>query len=102
MAGAGPMNGVLEAVLAAESELIALTGRLPAAFSRLQTLLSSLPPAVLRDDESQTRSWPELLGAQEAVWTSPEGEAGQSTASVGWLRDPQLTAQAQFAAVVGP
>ncbi|WP_328967470.1 alpha/beta fold hydrolase [Streptomyces sp. NBC_00239] len=88
MAGAGPITGVVDAVLAAEAELIATTGHLPPAFMRLQTLLSTLPPAVLRDDEEQVRGWLELLGAQEDVWTAPAGAAGQSAASDGWLRDP--------------
>ncbi|MFI9561453.1 alpha/beta fold hydrolase [Nonomuraea endophytica] len=89
MAGAGPLTGVLDAVLAAETELIATTGRLPPAFMRLQTLLSTLPPAVLCCDDAQVRTWLELLGAQEAVWTSTEGENGQSAASDRWLRDPR-------------
>lgn len=92
MAGAGPVTGVLDAMLDAEAELIARTGRLPAAFSRLQTLLTSLPPAVLRDDEQQVRAWLELLGAQEGIWTSPDGEVGQATAAEAWLRDPDRMA----------
>ncbi|MDD9381091.1 alpha/beta hydrolase [Streptomyces sp. ZAF1911] len=92
MAGAGPVTGVLDAMLDAEAELIAATGRLPAAFTRLQTLLSSLPPAVLRDDEEQTRTWLELLGAQEGLWTSSDGEVGQATAAAAWLRDPHRMA----------
>ncbi|MEN8652093.1 alpha/beta hydrolase [Streptomyces sp. 21So2-11] len=92
MAGAGPVTAVLDAVLAAEAELIATTGRMPAAFIRLQTLLSSLPPAVLRDDEEQTRTWLELLGAQKDLWTSADGEVGQATAADTWLRDPHRMA----------
>ncbi|WP_162688596.1 MULTISPECIES: alpha/beta hydrolase [unclassified Streptomyces] len=92
MAGAGPVTGVLDAMLAAEAELIATTGRLPAAFTRLQSLLSSLPPAVLCDDEQQTRTWLELLSAQEDLWTSADGEVGQATAAQAWLRDPHRMA----------
>ncbi|MDD9380325.1 alpha/beta hydrolase [Streptomyces sp. ZAF1911] len=92
MAGAGPVTGVLDAMLEAEAELIAATGRLPAAFTRLQTLLSSLPPAVLRDDEKQVRSWLELLGAQEDLWASADGEVGQATAAEAWLHDPRRMA----------
>ncbi|MEU7004346.1 alpha/beta hydrolase [Nonomuraea sp. NPDC046570] len=97
MAGAGPLTGVLDAVLAAETELIATTGRLSPAFTRLQTLLSTLPPAVLRTDDAQVRTWLELLGAQEAVWTSTDGENGQSAASDRWLRDEyRMAALAQI------
>ncbi|MER5485597.1 alpha/beta hydrolase [Streptomyces sp. NPDC002812] len=92
MAGAGPVTGVLDAMLDAEAELITATGRLPAAFTRLRTLLSSLPPAVLREDEQQTRTWLELLGAQEGLWTSSDGEVGQATAAEAWLRDPHRMA----------
>ncbi|PWK65092.1 3-oxoadipate enol-lactonase [Streptomyces sp. CG 926] len=92
MAGAGPTTGVVEAVLDTEAELIAATGSLPPAFMRLQTLLSSLPAPVLRDDEEQVRGWLELLGAQDGVWASPEGAAGQSAASDGWLRAPDRLA----------
>ncbi|MGW6705938.1 alpha/beta fold hydrolase [Streptomyces sp. NPDC054956] len=92
MAGAGPVTGVLDAMLDAEAELIAVTGRLPAAFTRLQTLLSSLPPAILREDEQQTRTWLELLGAQQEIWTSTGGEVGQATAAETWLRDPHRMA----------
>ncbi|GGT44168.1 alpha/beta fold hydrolase [Nonomuraea spiralis] len=101
MAGAGPLTGVLDAVLAAETELIATTGRLSPAFMRLQTLLSTLPPGVLCTDDAQVRTWLELLGAQEAVWTSAEGENGQSAASDRWLRDEhRMAALAQIAAPV--
>ncbi|MFD7782263.1 alpha/beta fold hydrolase [Streptomyces nojiriensis] len=88
MAGAGPVTGVLAAVLDAEAELIEATGRLPAAFLRLQTLLTTLPGQVLLEDEKQVREWLELLGAQDDVWASPDGAVGQSTAADGWLRDP--------------
>ncbi|MFE4636117.1 alpha/beta fold hydrolase [Streptomyces sp. NPDC056773] len=88
MAGSGPLTGVVDAVLDAEAELIGLFGHLPPAFAALQTLLTTLPPAVLRDDAEQVAAWRELLGGQEAVWAAPAGEAGQSAASSGWLRDP--------------
>ncbi|WP_031108183.1 alpha/beta fold hydrolase [Streptomyces sp. NRRL S-146] len=87
LAGAGPLTGVLDAVLQAETELIAATGHLPSAFMKLQTLLASLPPEILREDEEQVRTWLELLDTQESVWTSPEGPAGQSAAADRWLRD---------------
>lgn len=92
MAGAGPLTGVLDAVLAAETELIATVGHLPPTFMRLQTLLSSLSPAVLCGDDEQVRIWLELLGGQESVWTSHEGENGQSAASDRWLRDDRRMA----------
>lgn len=92
MAGAGPLTGVVDAVLEAEADLIAAVGRLPTAFKRLQTLLSSLPPSILYQDEEQVRMWRELLGAQESVWTSAEGENGQSAASDRWIRDERRMA----------
>ncbi|WP_086769636.1 alpha/beta fold hydrolase [Streptomyces bobili] len=90
MAGAGPLTGVVDAVLEAEAELIALLGHLPPAFAALQTLLSTLAPSVLRDDGEQVAAWRELLGGMEGVWASPDGEAGQSAASLGWLRDADV------------
>ncbi|WTW99039.1 alpha/beta hydrolase [Streptomycetaceae bacterium NBC_01309] len=92
MAGAGPTTGVVDAVLDAEAELIGLLGHLPPAFAALQTLLSTLPPSVLRDDAEQVATWRELLGAQQDVWASHDGEAGQSAASQTWLRDPDRMA----------
>ncbi|WP_328690034.1 alpha/beta hydrolase [Streptomyces phaeochromogenes] len=101
MAGAGPLTAVLDAVLRAEAELIEATGALPPAFVRLQTLLSTLPPSVLCEDEEQVRGWLDLLTSQEQVWTSAEGERGQSAAAADWLRDgtrmdrlPDITAPA--------
>jgi pimeloyl-ACP methyl ester carboxylesterase len=87
MAGTGPLGGVMEAVVAAEDELVRLLGYVPPAYMRLQTLLTTPPPSVLRD-EDQVRVWLELLGGQEAAWTSREGETGQVEASRDWLRDP--------------
>lgn len=87
MAGAGPLTGVVDALIDAEAELISLLGHLPPAFAALQTLLSTLPPLVLRDDAGEVAAWRGLLGGQEAVWASPDGEAGQATASHDWLRD---------------
>lgn len=88
MGGAGPLRGLLDAVLEAEAALIGLLGHLPPAYAALQTLLSTLPPQVLRDDVEQVEAWRELLGGQASVWTSHDGEAGQAAASWGWLRDP--------------
>ncbi|MEV2191803.1 alpha/beta hydrolase [Streptomyces phaeochromogenes] len=87
LAGAGPLTAVLDAVLQAETELVSAAGHLPPAFVKLQTLLSSLSPEVLRDDEEQVRTWLELLDAQESLWASREGAAGQLAASGRWLRD---------------
>ncbi|MFF3217085.1 alpha/beta fold hydrolase [Streptomyces sp. NPDC002886] len=92
MGGAGPLRGLLDAVVEAEAELVGLLGHLPPAYAALQTLLSTLPPLVLRDDAEQVAVWRELLGGQEAVWTSHDGEAGQAAASWGWLRDPDRMA----------
>ncbi|MFZ3468389.1 alpha/beta fold hydrolase [Streptomyces sp. 4.24] len=99
MAGAGPLTGVVDAVVDAEAELVGLLGHLPPAFAALQTLLSTLPPLVLRDDAGEVAAWRELLGGQEAVWASPDGEAGQAAASHVWLRDPdRLAALAEIEA----
>ncbi|MFI9168327.1 alpha/beta fold hydrolase [Streptomyces lincolnensis] len=100
MAGAGPLTGVLDAVLHTESELIAATGTLPPAFMRLQTLLASLAPSVLCEDEPQVRQWLELLSAQEEAWTSTEGATGQSAAADGWLRDS--TRMAALGSITAP
>ncbi|MCT4354721.1 alpha/beta hydrolase [Streptomyces sp. Je 1-79] len=61
-------------------------GTCPPAYAALQTLQSTLPPLVLRDDAEQVAAWRELLGGQASVWASPAGEAGQAAASWGWLR----------------
>ena len=89
LAGAGPLTGVVDAVVAAEDELISLLGHLPPAYARLQTLMSSLPPRTLRDDPEQVAMWRELLGGQDSVWTSREGDAGQVAAARDWLHDPE-------------
>ncbi|MEU9897850.1 alpha/beta hydrolase [Streptomyces phaeochromogenes] len=87
LAGAGPMTAVLDAVLQTGTELVSATGHVPPAFTKLQTLLTSLPPEVLRDDDEQVRTWLELLNAQESLWTSHEGAAGQFAACDRWARD---------------
>ncbi|WP_406486575.1 alpha/beta fold hydrolase [Streptomyces phaeochromogenes] len=87
LAGAGPMSAVLDAVLQTGTALVSATGHVPPAFTKLQTLLSSLPPEVLRDDEEQVRTWLELLDAQESLWVSHEGAAGQFAACDRWARD---------------
>ncbi|MEU9879207.1 alpha/beta fold hydrolase [Streptomyces phaeochromogenes] len=87
LAGAGPMTAVLDAVLQTGTELVSATGHVLPAFTKLQTLLTSLPPEVLRDDEEQVRTWLELLDAQESLWTSREGAAGQFAACDRWARD---------------
>lgn len=88
MAGAGPLTPLLEAVVQMESDLIATIGRIPAAAAAFQTLLTGLPPATLREDETTVSQWVQMLGMQEQMWTSIEGENGQSAASADWLRDP--------------
>ncbi|MCF2531974.1 alpha/beta fold hydrolase [Yinghuangia soli] len=92
MAGAGPLSGVVQAVVETEAELIAALGHLPAAYSKLLTLISTLPPRVLLEDQDQVRVWLELLGGQESVWASAAGEAGQAAAAAGWLHDPDRMA----------
>ena len=87
LAGAGPMSAVLDAVLQTGTALVSATGHVPPAFTKLQTLLTSLPPEVLRDDEEQVRTWLELLDAQESLWASHEGAAGQFAACDRWARD---------------
>ncbi|WSP43880.1 alpha/beta hydrolase [Streptomyces sp. NBC_01244] len=80
MAGAGPLTGVVDAVIDAEAELVGLLGHLPPAFAALQTLQtlpSTLPPLVLRDDAGEVAAWRELLGGQEAVWASRPEKQGR-------------------------
>jgi pimeloyl-ACP methyl ester carboxylesterase len=87
LASAGPLTPVLRAALDTEAALIAELGHLPAAYARYETLHSTLPPAVLRDDPATTDAWWELLAAQEASWTSPQGTCGQSAAAHAWVHD---------------
>jgi pimeloyl-ACP methyl ester carboxylesterase len=87
LASAGPLTPVLRAALETETALIAELGHLPAAYARYETLHSTLPPAVLRDDPATTAAWWELLAAQEASWTSPHGACGQSAAAHAWAHD---------------
>lgn len=87
LAGAGPLTAVLDAFLQTGTELAMATGHVPPAFTKLQTLLTSLSPEVLREDEEQVRTWLELLDAQESVWASAEGATGQWAASGRWVRD---------------
>lgn len=87
LAGAGPMTPLLGAVLAMESELIALGGHIPATVAAFQTLMTGLAPRSVRDDEDLVSLWVRMLGMQGQLWTSKAGENGQSAASVAWLHD---------------
>ncbi|WP_406278860.1 alpha/beta fold hydrolase [Embleya sp. NBC_00896] len=101
LAGAGPATPLLTAVLATEAELIAATGHIPPATGSLLTVLTGLSPTVLRDDPEQVATWVELAGTQGAMWTSAEGECGQSAASSGWIHDPgRMAALAEITAPV--
>ncbi len=88
LAGAGPMSPLLSAVVQIEADLIGEYGRIPAAAAKLQTLLTGLPPTMLRDDPGTVSQWLGMLDMQEHVWASVDGENGQSAASYGWLHDP--------------
>ncbi|MDI2127839.1 alpha/beta fold hydrolase [Yinghuangia seranimata] len=87
LAGAGPLSGVLEATLRAEEELIALTGGIPPAYATLTVLTSLLPPDTLTQDDARLREWLALLGEPSDVWTSADGEIGQTAAARDWMRD---------------
>lgn len=87
VAGAGPITPLLSAVLAMESELIATVGRIPDTAAAFQTLMTGLPPTSLRDDENLVSQWVQMLGMQGQMWTSKEGENGQSAAAFAWLHD---------------
>jgi pimeloyl-ACP methyl ester carboxylesterase len=39
----------------------------------------------LRDDENRVEQWVRMLGMQGQMWTSREGENGQSAAADSWL-----------------
>lgn len=84
LAGAGPLTPVLGAALAMERELIAVAGRIPPSAAAFQTLMTGLPPMSLRDDDGLVGQWVQMLGMQEQMWTSPEGENGQSAAADTW------------------
>jgi len=87
LGSAGQPGPVSLARCDAEAEMVATLGYLPAPFMRFTEPMTSLPPAVLRDDVGQVAMWWQLLGAHEASWTSPEGVVGHSAAAVQWLRD---------------
>lgn len=87
LASAGPLTATLRATLETEEALIAEFGHLPDAFTRFETLRTSLPPRVLRDDQEQVTLWWRLVGAQASCWSSPDGERGQSTAAFAWAHD---------------
>lgn len=87
LASAGPLTATLRATLETEAALIAECGYLPAAFAKFEALRTSLPPSVLRDDPNQVAAWWQLLDAQQACWTSHDGERGQATAAFSWTHD---------------
>ena len=87
IASAGPSTPVLRAAVETETALIAELGYLPAAFSRFETLHSTLSAVVLRDDEPTTATWWDLLAAQASAWTSAQGACGQAAAAYGWVHD---------------
>lgn len=84
LAGAGPTTPLLRAALAMERELIVAMGRIPDAAAAFQTLCTSLPPLSLRDDEELVEQWRAMLAMQGQMWTSREGENGQSAAADAW------------------
>src|ERR1700742_463322 len=82
VAGAGPTSSVQRLVQTMEQELIRETGHLPDAVSTLQVVLTGLPPAMLRDDDTVNR----VAGMISATpWTSVDGQRGQSTAADDWF-----------------
>ena len=87
LASAGPKTPVVAAAVDTEAALIAELGYLPAAFSRFESLYSTLAPSVLRDDPATTSSWWELLAAHESSWSSAAGACGQSAAAHAWIHD---------------
>ncbi|SDM88259.1 alpha/beta hydrolase fold [Lentzea albidocapillata subsp. violacea] len=87
VAGAGPVTPLLSAVLAMEAELITTVGHIPDTAAAFQTLMTGLAPTPLRDDEGLVSQWVQMLGYQRQMWTSKDGENGQSTAACSWLHD---------------
>lgn len=87
LASAGPRTPVVAAAVDTEAALIAELGHLPAAFSRFESLYSTLASSVLRDDPATTSSWWELLAAHDSSWTSVAGACGQSAAAHAWIHD---------------
>jgi pimeloyl-ACP methyl ester carboxylesterase len=87
LAGAGPITPLLGAVLAMERDLIATVGHIPDTAAAFQTLMTGLPPTTLRDDENLVSQWVQMLGMQGQMWTSKDGENGQSAAAYAWLHD---------------
>lgn len=84
VASSGPVSPFLRAVYEAEAGLADEHGRIPALFTRVVTLVSSLSPEELRGSEGT--AWWDLLGAQGDVWTSSDAELGQSQAGADWCR----------------
>jgi len=89
LASAGPLSPVLRILLEAGDELIRTIGALPVAFSRFEEVVTSLPPAALRDDARAVSDWWELSSAHDSSWSSPDGLLGQWGAATAWVRDPE-------------
>lgn len=68
-------------------------GEIPAPFSRLMTLMTSLGgPELL--DAGLVAEWWELLGDQDDQWAAPHGEVGQAQVAKSWTDQGGTTALA--------
>ena len=61
----------------ADHDFIARLGEIPASFTRLITLLTSLGGPELVNSHL-VADWWELLGGQDDLWAAPHGEVGQA------------------------
>jgi pimeloyl-ACP methyl ester carboxylesterase len=81
----GPGPGTIrEAWTRADQVFAEDQGRIPAEFTRLMTLLTSLGGPELVDPDL-VADWWELLADQQDTWSGPHGEVGQAQVASSWF-----------------
>jgi pimeloyl-ACP methyl ester carboxylesterase len=83
VASAGSKGTVREAWNDADQAFVERLGEIPAQFSRLMTLMTSLGGPELVDPEL-TADWWEMLADQQDLWAPPHGEVGQAQVAKSW------------------
>lgn len=84
-----------------ELELIERLGHIPDSVSLFEQLMTIPSASILRDD-AQVANWRSMLGGTAGdVWTSVDGQHGQTRASYDWMRAGEPTAE-RLAAISCP
>jgi pimeloyl-ACP methyl ester carboxylesterase len=91
IASAGPVTALARLMVAAQRDVVAAAGSLPASLALHDDVRVALPPAALRDDDAQVEQWAQMLSFD--TWSGPDGRDGQAAAAWDWLEDPDRMAR---------